>query len=681
MATDVLTQLRTLRESIADALRKDPRYLTLAALDKTIAEITEVLKAAGELPPQAPPSEPLRVDAVPPESAAKGHPAPPATPEPVEPESVAIPHAPSPAVDHADDAKDVAHHGLSASPAKDQINPPEKAVEDEHPKADASAATEATPDRSVPEAAASAAVEATALEVDEPQSPLEIVDAPEIDSPEPTVPPETPAVADPVIHAPVSIISAPEPEVSSHEVGHDATDETTLEPVVAEADPTEADLAESDFAEPELAEPVVAEPVVAEAAAPLEGVPDAADSHPTDGPVIPIGKASGYIPMQAKPAGTHYQPAMSVKFGKLPNKVDLRPLMTVVDDQGETPSCVANAVAGAYEYWIKKASKQDHQLSRLFVYYNARWRDGSQDRDEGSTIQFTMEGLTKFGACGQTAWPSDSRLILQRPTAEAYQDAASYKIHDMAQVPLKVEAWKQALAEGKPIVFGCALFASFNDCAEYGGIVPMPAPNDLVEKEHNIHAMCAVGYSESEKVFIVRNSWGTGFGDDGYCYMPFAYLMSPKLNDGDCWVFIPKVPSQPPRELWSDDTTPITNNGHGVTFPIEPYSVADYEHAPVDLFEAVRRPFDPDVNKDYSAYITLASRAMWGEMERFDVGTLLSSAASVAGIAAVASELSGTAADAVGSDDPLTDKDPIDEANNADEDDEAWGRPGRSTSA
>jgi C1A family cysteine protease len=45
--------------------------------------------------------------------------------------------------------------------------------------------------------------------------------------------------------------------------------------------------------------------------------------------------------------------------------------------------------------------------------------------------------------------------------------------------------------------------------------------------------MLCVGYSDPDRVFIVRNSWGSDWGDKGYCYIPYDYLMSEKYNDGD----------------------------------------------------------------------------------------------------------------------------------------------------
>ncbi len=349
-------------------------------------------------------------------------------------------------------------------------------------------------------------------------------------------------------------------------------------------------------------------PIAATPAPAIEG--DAAASSPAS-----AGRRSGYKPMAAKPGARRYQAGEAVTAEPLPNQVDLRSLMTPIENQGDTNSCVAHAVAGAYEYWIKKAVQQDKNVSRLFVYFNARWRDGSQDKDEGSVIQLAMEGLSTFGACEEGLWPFDPQLTLKRPSAEAYKDGVTYRVHDMAQVPLDLDVWRQALAEGKPIVFGCELFDSFDDCTNRGGVVPMPAPEDIARSKHSSHSMCAVGYSDSENVFIVRNSWGADWGDNGYCYMPYNYLMSPKFNDGDCWVFVPKIPIEPPREVWSDTTAPVTNGGAGVDFPIQTYTLEDYEKIAVDLFADLRNPFNPEVVDKYEAFVAAVSQNLWDELK------------------------------------------------------------------
>jgi hypothetical protein len=185
----------------------------------------------------------------------------------------------------------------------------------------------------------------------------------------------------------------------------------------------------------------------------------------------------------------------------------------------------------------------------------------------------------------------------------------------MARVPLKLESWKQALAEGKPIVFGIQMFDGFDSCGTRGGVLEMPAPGDLAHGARGVHAMCAVGYNESEKVFIVRNCWGPDWGDGGYCYLPYDYALSPKLNDGDCWIFVPKVPSQPPRETWQDSTAPVTNGGRGVDFAIRPHTIADYDKIDVDLFAAIRRPFDATVPVDYADHAAKVAKSLFAELD------------------------------------------------------------------
>lgn len=91
---------------------------------------------------------------------------------------------------------------------------------------------------------------------------------------------------------------------------------------------------------------------------------------------------------------------------------------------------------------------------------------------------------------------------------------------------------KGCLASGYPFVFGFAVYESFmsQDVAKTG-VVPMPQPNeDLVGG----HCVVAVGYQDDKQCFIVRNSWGSDWGMDGYCVMPYGYLMQLQLA-ADFW--------------------------------------------------------------------------------------------------------------------------------------------------
>ncbi len=331
----------------------------------------------------------------------------------------------------------------------------------------------------------------------------------------------------------------------------------------------------------------------------------------------------GYVAMKAAPGTKKFEASPKLKSASLPRKVDLRSKMTKIEDQGETSSCVANAVAGSFEYWVKQATKQDYDVSRLFVYYNARWRNGEQDKDEGSVIQLAMEGLQHFGACSEKSWPFRKPLLFKKPNGNAYKEADKAKIKEMAQVPLELDAWKQALASGYPIVFGCLLFDSFDQCNMMGGVVPMPDPKDMSRSSHSGHSMCAVGYSDKEQVFIVRNSWGDQWGDKGYCYMPYNYLLNPQFNNGDSWVFIPETPIENTEDTWSNDDKPVTDDGRGVDFVINPYTIESYKDVEIVWWEETTIEYNEAEPKEYDEYVEYSASDNWDSMESFDCNEVI----------------------------------------------------------
>ncbi len=267
-------------------------------------------------------------------------------------------------------------------------------------------------------------------------------------------------------------------------------------------------------------------------------------------------KISGYQFKAPNPSAKRYGAASS-RGGPLPPKVDLRPYMTPVEDQGELSSCVANAVAGAYEYLVKRHRGDDaYDVSRLFVYYNARKRQGAEGEDDGSIIADAIEGLREDGACSEDTWPYDPDTVAEEPSGEAYEEASQFLVEDMQLVATTLEAWKGALADGYPIVFGLSLFDSF-DQQKKAGLVPLPSPKEASRESHSGHSMLCVGYSDPDRVFIVRNSWGSDWGDSGYCYIPYDYLMSGKYNDGDSWIIRQLENVDVDAGTWGDDESLI----------------------------------------------------------------------------------------------------------------------------
>src|SRR5262245_38560867 len=157
---------------------------------------------------------------------------------------------------------------------------------------------------------------------------------------------------------------------------------------------------------------------------------------------------SGYRYSPPKTAAKRYVTGSS-SVSRLPAKVDLRPFMTSVEDQKDTNSCAANATAGAYEYLVKRhLGEGAYDVSRLFIYYNARAVDDPGDiEDEGSVLQSVIESLKEHGACSEETWPFEEEVVNEQPSDEAYEEAKQFLIEDTELVPTNLEAWKTAIAE------------------------------------------------------------------------------------------------------------------------------------------------------------------------------------------------------------------------------------------
>ncbi|MBD2108148.1 C1 family peptidase [Nodosilinea sp. FACHB-13] len=262
-------------------------------------------------------------------------------------------------------------------------------------------------------------------------------------------------------------------------------------------------------------------------------------------------RIGGYQPGQKPDDVKHHQIG---RFGKeeLPGRVDLRHHMTEVEAQVGN-SCVANAFVGAYEYLAKRDLGDAGNVSRLFVYYNARSQTGSHNEDAGTQMRCAIETLMQHGACSEDLWPNDEELIFTEPDTGAYDHASNFKIVETETIDTDLDLWRHTLAEGYPIAFALNTFESFDEATRNKGRVPQPKRSDNVRETHGWHAMLCVGYSDKDRFFIVRNSWGPEWGDRGYCYIPYDYVIHDDYNGHDSWIIKSLSDLDFSAEVWEED--------------------------------------------------------------------------------------------------------------------------------
>lgn len=222
---------------------------------------------------------------------------------------------------------------------------------------------------------------------------------------------------------------------------------------------------------------------------------------------------------------------------ELPKNVDLRNKCPTIYNQGNIGSCTANALCFLYDYGD---NTEKYKYSRLFLYYNERVLDNDVSDDAGSTITQGINALSKYGVCEEKNWPytDDSKKFKQKPPAVCYIDGLKHKVVSAEPIKQTLTNLKTCLANGNPFACGIQIYSSFeSDLVAQTGIVPMPVKND---DYMGGHAIACVGYDDNKKMFIMRNSWGVGWGEKGYFYLPYAYLTDDNLA-GDFWKITKEV--------------------------------------------------------------------------------------------------------------------------------------------
>lgn len=208
-----------------------------------------------------------------------------------------------------------------------------------------------------------------------------------------------------------------------------------------------------------------------------------------------------------------------------PPAKDLRASWWGIGDQGDTGSCVGWACADSLLRWhFVKAGRlaQDKKLSVRFTWMAAKETDEFTSaptafiESDGTSLKAALDVSRKYGSVLDSVLPFGSGRLYAKETDVFYATAARGKIMSYFNLGLDLTAWRRWLATQGPILTRLDVDDTFYDAPTSGKLKKYkPSTAD------GGHAVAFVGYTKDH--FIVRNSWGTGWGDKGFAYASNAY--------------------------------------------------------------------------------------------------------------------------------------------------------------
>lgn len=209
----------------------------------------------------------------------------------------------------------------------------------------------------------------------------------------------------------------------------------------------------------------------------------------------------------------------------LPNAVDLRPGMQPIWNQGSLGSCTAQAVCAVIMFTEIETLHVGRLPSRRYVYFNTRAIQGDTKNDTGASIRNTIKAWVNEGVCKEATCKYSVSDFAVKPSAEAYKEGRARKAPNASyqRIDVNLDDIREQLAQNNPIAGGFPVYESFmSNGVRTTGIVPMPKRS---EKQVGGHAVVICGYDDAKRMFLIRNSWGTSWGQKGYCWMPYEFVM------------------------------------------------------------------------------------------------------------------------------------------------------------
>lgn len=214
------------------------------------------------------------------------------------------------------------------------------------------------------------------------------------------------------------------------------------------------------------------------------------------------------------------------------------PEYTPVSQQGNASTCVANMLCDACEMLLglDHGPNKVVQLSRRHLYWVARATHGTTNWDSGTHIHAGAWQLQEVGVCEEKYFPysDEEEDLVTSPPLNTYSMASANRVKGHLRLTTRGRSLgsdiEQSIRFSHPIGFGTTVTRSFQ---RYRGEGVFDVPDDALLGRH---AMLIVGvrYVNNERQFLLRNSWGTLWGDNGHAWVTERFIT--RRDSSDFWM-------------------------------------------------------------------------------------------------------------------------------------------------
>jgi len=229
------------------------------------------------------------------------------------------------------------------------------------------------------------------------------------------------------------------------------------------------------------------------------------------------------------PERTISNPHPDAKPVHTPHGVDLRPLSTGIMNQGDLGTCGVSAITSFLEFFTRE------RLSVMFLYWTSRVniRNELPWDDSGVDLKDVIEALKQYGICRSDTWAYDVVRFLEKPSEDAFKEAAMFKPTQLRSLR-SLEEMKESLRNERPF-FVDVYFSpmSYGRHTSTTGMVP-PPPEESWDESCE-HTCLVMGYDDQKQQLVFQNTWGPSWGSGGYGFLPYTYLNRGLFRNAFTW--------------------------------------------------------------------------------------------------------------------------------------------------